>query len=109
MARKSNAEIVLSALMRGQEVEIEGRRWCLAEDNTLCTIGDRYPDGDMSKEPEAVLLGVDFTVKGFINMCEALTWDEIVVIGANSVLRDMANEKVENRERYLKRNGVDAE
>jgi hypothetical protein len=106
MARKSNAEIVLSALMRGQEVEIEGRRWCLAEDNTLCTIGDRYPDGDMDKEPESVLLGVDFTVKGFINMCEALTWDEIVIIGANSVLRDMADESIKKRERHSKGHGA---
>ena len=107
--RKSNAEIVLSTLMRGREVEIEGYRYALAEDYTLCIIGQSFKEG-LDGPYEERLLGVDMPVGAFIKMCEEkLTWDDVLLIGANNVLNDMASEKVEKRERYLKRNGVETE
>ena len=86
---RHHAEIVLSALLSGQEVEIDKYRYVLSDDNTLCVIFQSFKEG-LDGPSEDKLLGVDMTLSCFIKTCEEkLTWNDVTIIGANKVLNDM--------------------
>lgn len=98
---RHHVEIVLSSLLQGNEVEIDGYRYILAEDNTLCTIAQSFKQG-LDGPSEDKLMGCDMTLKYFINMCEEkLTWEDVTIIGANTVLNNMGKERADKRQKHM--------
>lgn len=85
------AEIVLEALLVGQEVEHEGFLYRVEDGRLLwrhrgsrrAQMGD---DGVMVVDEEPPWFGCDLTLTGFLRLCEGFSRDTLVALGANTVL-----------------------
>ena len=85
---RTNAEIVLSALMRNVPVEIDGQDY-IWDGERLCIKAKKYKlqlDGRMSN-PKDVLVGVDIPLSQFIKCCENMPPGEVTRAVANLALR----------------------
>lgn len=79
--------VILKALMAGQRVEFpEGYGFGYEmHDGVLYHVLRRYKDFE-TKEYENFLGRSDMTVNQFINLCNELSDDEVMIIGAQTVL-----------------------
>lgn len=85
------AEIVLEALLVGQEVEHDGFLYRVDEGRLLWRHrGSRRAEirgGELVVEDgEPPWFGCELTVTGFLRMCEGLSSDELLVLGTNTAL-----------------------
>lgn len=88
---REKSVIVLAALLKGTEIEIDGHKYAMCENTegkkflgVLCTKIELN-----SEKEEPVYLPHDITLAGFIKTCDELSNDKIFEIGANSVLQDV--------------------
>lgn len=105
---KTNAEIVLSALLTGIPVEIDGQTY-LWQDGCLSIPAKKYKlvDNQMSKFAD-IFLPVDIPLSHFVNMCERITEDEMGLITSNLVLTKSRRRNHVPIEERFSQNGEDA-
>ena len=90
MAKKHNAEILLSALLAGRTLEINNYKYILGEDeNTgdkkLAIVAQCFK-GDEEYEK---LLGADMSFDSFLKMANELSEEDIVGVVFDKVMSDM--------------------
>lgn len=90
MARKHNAEILLSALLAGRTLEINNYRYILGEEegtgNKKLAIIAQCSKGDEQYER---LLGADMSFDSFLQMADELSEEDIVGVVFDKVMSDM--------------------
>lgn len=76
-----NAELLLRALRRGLEIELDGQRYQLVN-NRLCIVADRPAFGE--RPAEEVLVEADMSINQFLGKADALPEEQ--AFGLISVL-----------------------
>ena len=112
MGRKSNAEVVLSALLAGQEVEIDGFNYrFFRKGDEFEVSGDLYEaleTGVYTKmighsagtgETRDVWIAAQMSLGRFVESCESLSFDEIFFIGSQKVLSEMSTDRLGRKSR----------
>jgi hypothetical protein len=79
---RTKLEIVLRALLDGQEIEIDGRTYGMSEDYDLLVQMYR-------NDEEPFFMTTDCSLKNFIKLCEEVGDDEATIIACNSGLRSL--------------------
>lgn len=88
--KRPKFEIVLHALNKGRTVEWDGYKYVLAQSSEglpLFCIEAKRTCGD--SEPEDVYLAADMTLNHFMKKCEAMSDDDVAIIGFEVALQGM--------------------
>ena len=95
---KHPALIILSALLEGCEVKIDGERFRLSANNDLIVPRTRTST-DPNVEPEEVWLGTYATLSTFISMSKDATGAELIEASANTALNQIRRNGRDERKR----------
>lgn len=96
-SRKHPAEVVLGALLRGRSVDLPGgRTYRLDDDLTLGTVGI-----GTDKEHGEVVVARDLRASEFLRLSEALSFNDLYLIGCDRVLAEVAVERRRERARLV--------
>lgn len=93
--KKFKAVLLLTWLLEGHTVEIEGRRWCLADDGRLGVLGYNEDGTDSDR-----VMICDMELSAFVAMADRIPDDDMLIAGYNFALTDMARERAERRSKY---------
>jgi len=88
---KHPAEIILNALLLGQEVTMGKYIFALSDDGDLCIVAESHDTS--TEERKQILLKSGLEFGAFIKMCNELSFDEVFLIGANGTLQRLNQEK----------------
>jgi hypothetical protein len=83
---------VLKALAQGHEITIQDYTYAMTEDGDLVYVLQSYPDGDLSKTPEKKYGGCEFMVGQFVRLVQTIPSEQMVLLGANTVLTDITHQ-----------------
>lgn len=79
---------VLKALDMGIPVKISEYTYGLSDHNELCIHATSFNTSTFQTETLDVLLKVDYSVGGFLNLCETITEEEYSLICMNLTLNE---------------------
>lgn len=86
---KTKTEQLLSWLLKGYEVKIGERSYCLTTENELCTKMHRFKDGDLSKAPEEAWFPAwDQSLSSFCKLAESMSEDDRFSMAAAVAIRE---------------------
>jgi hypothetical protein len=97
MKHRPAYEIVLNALKEEIPVTLGGNEYIMI-DNIIgipCTSYKDYPN-----DPQAIMLSSPITLNNFMSLCNQISDDDLYILSCTTALRQMAKEKVEQREKY---------
>lgn len=79
-SRRSNAEIIFCALIKGIVIEKDGYRYVIRDRNF----------GILAREPKDLFLGLDWPLSSFIRWCDSQFTDkEVFAIAGDITLNDL--------------------
>lgn len=93
--KKFKAVLLLNWLLEGHTVEIEGRRWCIADDGRLGVLGYNEDGTDSGR-----VMICDMEMSAFVAMADRIPDDDLFVKGCEFALRDMALERREASRKF---------
>lgn len=97
---KENSEIVLSALLGGQRLLINGHLYFINEDKVLGYVHE--PSETCILEDELNGYPIDLSLTSFIKLCDNIDKKEIFVIASEHALAKMHYEKAAHKKRHRK-------
>jgi len=98
---RSKAEVILSALMRGYPVELDGYEYYLDDNSEMARkveVRETRPDGANGRTVKDEFVGhkyltVDYTLGQFIKACEGIPDKDITIIVGNMTLNDIKQKR----------------